>query len=56
MHANADQYNVKAGDQFSIQDPIKIEKISSTRVMFEPKYRRSFECSQNRILCQLSLF
>ncbi|CAD8164426.1 unnamed protein product [Paramecium octaurelia] len=49
--SNADQYNVKAGDQCKIKDPIKMEQVSSARVMLRPEYWRPFEYSDKIEYC-----
>ncbi|CAD8125569.1 unnamed protein product [Paramecium sonneborni] len=49
--ANSDQYNVKAGDQCQIKDPIKMQKVSSARVMLRPEYWRPFESSNKIEYC-----
>ncbi|CAD8169765.1 unnamed protein product [Paramecium pentaurelia] len=49
--SNSDQYNVKAGDQCQIKDSIKMQQVSSARIMLRPEYWRPFESSNKIEYC-----
>ncbi|CAD8168810.1 unnamed protein product [Paramecium pentaurelia] len=48
---NAYQYNVRAGEQCKIKDQIKMENVSSARIMLRPHYWRPYESSENIEYC-----
>ncbi|CAD8067418.1 unnamed protein product [Paramecium sonneborni] len=48
---NSYQYNVRAGEQCKIKDQIKMEKITSARIMLRPQYWRPYENNDNVEYC-----
>ncbi|CAD8121080.1 unnamed protein product [Paramecium sonneborni] len=48
---NSYQYNTRAGEQCKIKDQIKMEKVSSARIMLRQKYWRPYENSENIEYC-----